>query len=200
MARPVLWGSLRFYMKIMLGEGTKRSTPALTVALLLSAVLVTPTNGLAAGASTPSLSSESSKQAPPAYQKKSYAKKRNQKSSSIDEFVACYKAAYALIYDKSDYEAAIAALRALDRDNNPDVLGYASRKLGRYDDAKFWYEQALAADPNHAVTWSYYGMWHAEQGNVLKAKEDLEKVRVIRGTDCEAYKLLRSAIDGTVTY
>ena len=28
----------------------------------------------------------------------------------------------------------------------------------------------------------------------------LEKVRVIRGTDCEAYKLLRSAIDGTVTY
>jgi len=180
-----------------------RSTPALTVALLLSAVLVTPTNGVAAGASTPSLSSESSKQAPPAYQKKSHAKKRNPKSSSIDEFVAGYKAAYALIYDKSDYEAAIAALRALDRDNNPDVatlLGYASRKLGRYGDAKFWYEQALAADPNHAVTWSYYGMWHAEQGNVLKAKEDLEKVRVICGTDCEAYKLLRSAIDGTVTY
>ena len=158
-----------------------RSTPALTVALLLSAVLVTPTNGVAAGASTPSLSSESSKQAPPTYQKKSHAKKRNQKSSSIDEFVAGYKAAYALIYDKSDYEAAIATLRALDRDNNPDVatlLGYS----------------------NHAVTWSYYGMWHAEQGNVLKAKEDLEKVRVICGTDCEAYRLLRSAIDGTVTY
>jgi tetratricopeptide (TPR) repeat protein len=179
-----------------------RSTPALTVALLLSAVLVIPTNGVAAGASTPSLSSESSKQPPPTYQKKSHAKKRNQKSS-IDEFVAGYKAAYALIYDKSDYEAAIAALRALERDNNPDVatlLGYASRKLGRYDDAKFWYEQALAADPNHAVTWSYYGMWHAEQGNVLKAEEDLEKVRVICGTDCEAYRLLRSAIDGTVTY
>jgi hypothetical protein len=49
------------------------------------------------------------------------------------------------------------------------------------------------------VTWSYYGMWHAEQGNVLKAKEDLEKVRVICGTDCEAYRL-RSAIDGTVSY
>lgn len=130
-------------------------------------------------------------------------KETEPKSSSIDEFVAGYKAAYALIYDKSDYEAAIAALRALDRDNNPDVatlLGYASRKLGRYDDAKFWYEQALAADPNHAVTWSYYAMWHAEQGNLLKAKEDLEKVRLICGTDCEAYRLLRDAIDGTVTY
>jgi hypothetical protein len=35
-------------------------------------------------------------------------------------------------------------------------------------------------------------MWHAEQGNVLKAEEDLEKVRVICGTDCEAYRLLRA--------
>ena len=34
-----------------------RSTRALTVALLLSAVLVTPTIGVAAGASTPSFSS-----------------------------------------------------------------------------------------------------------------------------------------------
>jgi hypothetical protein len=34
----------------------------------------------------------------------------------------------------------------------------------------------------------------------FKAKEDLEKVRVICGTDCEAYRLLRNAIDGTVTY
>jgi tetratricopeptide (TPR) repeat protein len=33
------------------------------------------------------------------------------------------------------------------------LLGYASRKLGRYDDAKYWYDKALAADPNHALTW-----------------------------------------------
>jgi tetratricopeptide (TPR) repeat protein len=68
--------------------------------------------------------------------------------------------AYALIYEKGDYEAAITALRALDHDDNADVanlIGYASRKLGRYDDAKVWYERSLAADPNHAVTWSYYG-------------------------------------------
>ena len=64
-------------------------------------------------------------------------------------------------------------------DDNVDVatlIGYASRKLGRYDDAKYWYDKALAADPNHALTWSYYGMWQAEQGNLLKAKDDLEKV------------------------
>ena len=117
--------------------------------------------------------------------------------------MAGYHAAYALIYDKADYAAGIAALRALGYDDNADVatlIGYASRKLGRYDDAKFWYERALAADPNHAVTWSYYGMWQAEQGNVLKAKDDLEKVRLICGTDCRAYKMLKDAIDGTVTY
>jgi hypothetical protein len=50
-----------------------------------------------------------------------------------------------------------------------NLIGYASRKLGRYDDAKVWYERPLAADPNYAVTWSYYSMWHAEQGNLLKA-------------------------------
>jgi len=115
-----------------------------------------------------------------------------------------YHTAYALIYDKGDYVSGIAALRSLGYDDNADVatlIGYASRKLGRYDDAKFWYERAIAADPNHAVTWSYYGMWHAEQGNVLKAKDDLEKVRLICGnTDCRAYKMLKDVIDGTATY
>ena len=62
------------------------------------------------------------------------------------------------------------------------------------------YERALAADPNHAVTWSYYGMWQAEQGNVLKAEDDLEKVRLICGTECRPYKMLKDVIDGTATY
>ena len=59
---------------------------------------------------------------------------------------------------------------------------------------------SLAADPNHAVTWSYYGMWQAEQGNLLKAKDDLEKVRLICGTTCEPYKMLTDVIEGTQTY
>ena len=65
-------------------------------------------------------------------------------------------------------------MQALGHDDHAEVanlIGYASRKLGRYEDAKIWYEKALAADPNHARTWSYYGMWHAEQGNRLKAQD-----------------------------
>ena len=126
-----------------------------------------------------------------------------QKSSSAEDFLNGWHKAYALVYDKHDYEGGIAALRAMGYDDNADVatlIGYASRKLGRYDDAKVWYERALAADPNHALTWSYYGMWQAEQGNILKAKDDLQKVASICGTTCREYTTLKAAIDGTVTY
>jgi tetratricopeptide (TPR) repeat protein len=128
----------------------------------------------------------------------------SQKSSAAEQFLTGYHAAYALVHHKGDYVAGIAALHALGYDDNADVatmIGYASRKLGRYDDAKYWYDRALAADPDHVTTWSYYGMWHAEQGNLLKAKDDLEKVRSICGnTTCREYVALKDVIDGTKTY
>ena len=168
---------------------------------IAAAPVITADIAAAAGAGAPSGGGETSTQSPPAQQKKSHTKKN--RSSSVEDFVAGYKAAYALIYEKGEYEAAITALRALDHDDNADVanlIGYASRKLGRYDDAKVWYERSLAADPNHAITWSYYGMWQVEQGNLLKAKDDLEKVRLICGTTCEPYKMLKDVIEGTQTY
>ena len=99
--------------------------------------------------------------------------------TSEQQFIDGYRAAHATIYQRHDYAGGIAKLKALGRDDHPDVanlIGYSSRKLGRYDDAKLWYERALAADPRHARTWSYYGMWHAEQGNLLKARDHLAKV------------------------
>jgi tetratricopeptide (TPR) repeat protein len=177
---------------------------AVTTAAAMSiaaALVIAPNIAAAAGAGAPSGGGETTTQSPPAQQKKPPVKKN--RSSSVEDFVAGYKAAYALIYEKGEYEAAITALRALDHDDNADVanlIGYASRKLGRYDDAKIWYERSLAADPNHAVTWSYYGMWQVEQGNLLKAKDDLEKVRLICGTTCEPYKKLKDVIDNTKTY
>lgn len=129
-------------------------------------------------------------------------KKANDKKSQRD-FLDGYRHAYNLI-QKGEYEAGIAALRSLKQDDHPDVanyVGYASRKLGRYEDAKFWYEKALAADPQHVRTWSYYGMWHAEQGNRLKAEDYLQTIRLIcGGTGCEEFKALKDVLDGTVTY
>jgi tetratricopeptide (TPR) repeat protein len=171
---------------------------SLAAVFLLSAVLVAPEIATAAGVETPTPPPPSQDK-----QKTQTTKPKKEKSSAAEDFLVGYHAAYKLVYDQSDYVGGIAALRALGYDDHPDVatlIGYASRKLGRYDDAKVWYERALAADPDHAVTWSYYGMWQAEQGNVLKAKDDLEKVRLICGTDCRAYKMLKDVIDGTVTY
>jgi tetratricopeptide (TPR) repeat protein len=131
------------------------------------------------------------------------AQKKKKEQKSQQELREGYERARALIFD-GQYEAGIAAMRALDHDDHPEVanfIGYANRKLGRYEDSKIWYEKALAADPNHVRTWSYYGMWHAEQGNRLKAEDFLEKVRLICGnTECEEYVKLKGVIEGTHTY
>jgi tetratricopeptide (TPR) repeat protein len=181
-----------------------RKTSMLTAIILAAAISGAPQLAAAMGAGSPGNTGGSSQggssQKP---SDKSGKKKKNDKSSSAKDFIDGYHAAYALIYDKDDYQGGITALRALEHDNNADVatlLGYASRKLGRYDNAKYWYDKALAADPKHALTWSYYGMWHAEQGNLLKAKDDLEQVRLICGIECKEYVALKEVIDGTRTY
>lgn len=176
-----------------------RKTSLLTAVILAAAISGAPQLAAAMGAASPSDSQQGSKPSKGETKKN----KKNDKSSSAKDFIDGYHVAYALIYDKEDYQSGITALRGLDHDDNADVatlLGYASRKLGRYDDAKYWYDKALAADPKHALTWSYYGMWHAEQGNVLKAKDDLEQVRLICGTECKEYVALKEVIDGSRTY
>jgi len=134
--------------------------------------------------------------------KKKKAPKKDEKKSER-QFIDGYKAAHALIYQHHDYTAGIAKLKSLGHDDNADVanlIGYSSRKLGRYDDSKFWYERALASDPTHARTWSYYGMWHAEQGNLLKARDFLAKVETLCGTRCREYTELKGVIEGTRVY
>jgi tetratricopeptide (TPR) repeat protein len=177
---------------------------SLVVAAIVAAAAAGGSNIAAAIESGSPAAPQTTTQQPPATSgaKKAHAKK-SKKSSATDEFYKDWHKAYALIYDKGDYAGGITVLRGMGYDDNADVatlIGYASRKLGRYDDAKIWYDRALAADPNHALTWSYYGMWQAEQGNILKAKDDLEKVKIICGTQCRSYVALKEAIDGTATY
>ncbi len=144
--------------------------------------------------------------------KKAKKKDKNKNSSAIEQqeqllaqekFLRDYRTASLLIL-AGDYKAGIAALHTLGHDEHPDVanyIGYAYRKIGNYDQSKVWYEAALKADPNHVRTWSYYGMWHMEQGNRLKAEDYLAKVKLICGnTDCTEYRQLKSVIDGNASY
>lgn len=117
-------------------------------------------------------------------------------------FIDGYRLAYGMIYDQQNYADAIVLLHSLGHDEHPDVanlIGYASRKLGRTDDAKVWYEKALAADPQHARTWQYYGMWQLERGDRARAETYLERIRLICG-NCEEYTSLRDALDGNIVY
>jgi len=114
------------------------------------------------------------------------------------EFVRGYHWARALVLD-GKYTEAIMAFRDLGHDDNPDVanyVGYAYRKLGDYDLSKVWYDKALAADPNHVRTWEYYGLWHLEQGNKLRAQDFLEKIGLLCGNlTCQEYVDLKAAIE-----
>ena len=128
---------------------------------------------------------------------------QQQQQQAAAKFLHDYRAARELIL-AGNYQGGIAAMHALGHDQHPDVanyIGYAYRKIGDYKDSQIWYEAALKADPNHVRTWSYYGMWQMEQGNRLKALDDLQKVQLICGnTSCEEYRQLRAVIDGTATY
>jgi tetratricopeptide (TPR) repeat protein len=179
-----------------------------TISLLAAAVVVSAAAGVpnvvkAMESNQPEAPQTQTQQPPSNSGTKKTTTTKKDKSSAIQQFYDGWHKAYALVYDKGDYVGGIAVLRSMGFDDNADVatlIGYASRKLGRYDDAKLWYDRALAADPNHALTWSYYGMWHAEQGNILKAEDDLQKVKSICGTQCREYTMLKAAINGTVTY
>ena len=134
---------------------------------------------------------------------KNCATETQEQQLAHQKFLGEYRAARALIL-AGHYEAGIDAMRALHRDDHPDVanyIGYANRKRGDYDAAKHWYEKALAADPNHVRTWSYYGMWHAELGHSLQAEQYLQKVKFLCGnTSCKEFVQLRDVIDNKATY
>ena len=172
-------------------------------ALLAASLLVATKPALAADTNTPSSPPQTQSQKPAdAKSKRKPPKKEDKKSEQ--QFIDGYRAAHAMIYQGNDFAGGIAKLRSLGQDDHPDVanlIGFSSRKLGRYDDAKLWYERALAANPGHTLTWSYYGMWHAEQGNLLKARDHLTKVASICGnTECREYVMLKEVIEGTRAY
>jgi tetratricopeptide (TPR) repeat protein len=167
---------------------------------------------LITGIGLKSVSAMGSDNPPPPSDDSSSKKKKKKQNNVIEEqqrqtaqekFLRDYREARFLILS-GNYQDGIAAMHALGHDEHPDVanyIGYAYRKLGDYNDSKVWYEKALAADPNHVRTWSYYGMWQMEQGNRLKAEDFLQKVQLICGTtDCEEFRQLRAVIDGTGTY
>jgi tetratricopeptide (TPR) repeat protein len=131
-------------------------------------------------------------------------KSKKKKSSEVrpstqdTAFASGYRAAYATIYERHDYAAAIEQLKTLGHDDSAAVanlIGYSYRQLGDYKVSQIWYERALKADPNHVKTWQYYGLWQVEQGNRDQAQYHLNKIAALAGTSSEEYRSLAAALE-----
>ena len=91
-----------------------------------------------------------------------------------------YLDAVALI-NEGRYEAAIEALTAARATfgPHPDVLtylGFANRKLGRYETAEAYYRAALSAVPDHRGATEYFGELMVERGDLDGAERMLAKL------------------------
>jgi tetratricopeptide (TPR) repeat protein len=170
--------------------------------VLLAAPSLTPVYAAGGGGGDPNAGNPiNPSPVPPADTKSTAAKKKKaSKQSSVTDpaFAQGYREAYTTIYDRNDYAAAIEQLKALGHDDHPNVanlIGYSYRKLGDYKLSQVWYERALKADPNHVLTWQYYGLWQIEQGNREQAQYHLNRIAAICGTDCAEYRSLAAALE-----
>jgi tetratricopeptide (TPR) repeat protein len=183
----------------------KRAIRFLTLMLFFSGLSIAPPvmpahaagGGGGGGGADPSSSSQPSdtKSNPPRTHR---AKKSKQSLFDDPAFAKGYRDAYATIYESHDYASAIAQLRALGHDdfaNVANLIGYSYRKLGDYRQSQVWYERALQSDPNHVLTWNYYGLWQLEQGNRDQAIYHLHRIAEICGTACSEYRTLAAALD-----
>jgi tetratricopeptide (TPR) repeat protein len=137
---------------------------------------------------------------PPNGHSTTHRTKKSAKQSFLTDpaFIQGYHGAYTSIYDRHDYASAIDQLKALGHDdyaNVANLIGYSYRKLGDYALSQVWYERALKADPNHVLTWNYYGLWQIEQGNREQAEYHLSRIAEICGTDCQEYRTLAAALE-----
>jgi Flp pilus assembly protein TadD len=98
-----------------------------------------------------------------------------------------------------NWTKAIADLTAIVKASPPsadayNLLGYSYRNAGNYDRAGQAYAKALKLDPKHTGALEYQGVLFLKLGQKDKAQANLDKIKGICGTTCEAYTDLAKAI------
>jgi tetratricopeptide (TPR) repeat protein len=107
------------------------------------------------------------------------------------------KAEYLIKAEK--YDEAIPLLQKVVADNARDAdawnyLGFASRKLGKNEDALGYYQKALAIDPKHKGAHEYLGELHLQMNNLAKAEEELTVLKGLCAPGCEEVEDLQADI------
>jgi tetratricopeptide (TPR) repeat protein len=101
--------------------------------------------------------------------------------------------------DAKNWTKAIADLKLIvaSSSSNADaynLLGYSYRNAGNYDLAGKAYGRALKLNPKHTGALEYQGVLFIKLGQTDKAKANLDKIKAICGTTCEAYQDLNKAL------
>ena len=65
-----------------------------------------------------------------------------------------------------------------------NLLGFANRKLERWDTARSYYGRALAIDPRHKGAMEYMGELELETGDVKAARALLARLRILCPSGC----------------
>ena len=79
---------------------------------------------------------------------------------------------------------------------DPDTLnylGFASRKLGDFENAEIYYRLGLEIEPNHNGINEYLGELYLNTNRKNKA---LERLKVLESCNCAEYKELKELIEG----
>lgn len=102
--------------------------------------------------------------------------------------------------EEGAYEAALSDLQGLAAENPQDadvhnLLGYAYRKMGRYDESFEHYTMALEIDPEHAEALEYLGELYLQTDRLPEAEATLERLsRACGFFGCEEERELEQAI------
>ena len=74
-----------------------------------------------------------------------------------------------------------------------NMMGYANRKMKRFNEAARYYNAALKADPQHLGALEYQGELFVETGDYNRARDNLNRLGALCGT-CEQYNDLHMAL------
>ena len=100
---------------------------------------------------------------------------------------------------KENYEKALEHLviSFSKNQNNADTLnylGFATRKIGDYKNAEFYYKKGLQIEPNHNGINEYLGELYIVTNRIDLAKE---RLNVLKSCNCKEYEQLKGIINGT---
>ncbi|MEM9676639.1 MAG: tetratricopeptide repeat protein [Pseudomonadota bacterium] len=171
--------------------------PALGLALLITPVATFPTLAAGGGDSTTVTTPKCKKGfAWDRRAKKCKAAKKSSNLSDEDLFQTARELAFERRYDEALTMLDLAADQSAPRILN--YRGFATRKLGRVEEALTYYQAALAIDPNYTLVREYMGEAYLQLGQIDKARAQLKEIAMRCGTECREYALLEAEIEKAV--